>query len=97
MRTVEEHPTRVFTNALVNHGWRNGPVEDVHAGEWTTLEGNTFTGLSAPVATDAFKNKTSKPQFKNVSTVVRRHAVRPTAAAKCAPAPRKFASSACVA
>jgi hypothetical protein len=26
------HATRVFANALVNTAWRNGPVEDIHAG-----------------------------------------------------------------
>lgn len=26
------HADRVFSNALVNHGWRNGPIEDIHAG-----------------------------------------------------------------
>ena len=30
---AEAHPSRVFANALVNFAWRNGPVEDVHAGE----------------------------------------------------------------
>lgn len=30
---VEHHPSRVFANALVNTAWRNGPVEDIHAGE----------------------------------------------------------------
>ncbi len=29
---TEQHPTRVFANALVNTAWRNGPIEDVHAG-----------------------------------------------------------------
>ena len=29
---VGRHPTRVFANALVNTAWRNGPVEDIHAG-----------------------------------------------------------------
>jgi hypothetical protein len=29
---AEAHPSRVFSNALVNSGWRNGPVEEVHAG-----------------------------------------------------------------
>jgi hypothetical protein len=32
MAELEAHASRVFGNALVNHGWRNGPVEDVHAG-----------------------------------------------------------------
>ena len=30
---VERHPSRVLANALVNTAWRNGPVEDIHAGE----------------------------------------------------------------
>jgi hypothetical protein len=29
---VEHHPSRVLANALVNVAWRNGPVEDIHAG-----------------------------------------------------------------
>ena len=29
---AEAHPSRVFANALVNSAWRNGPVEEVHAG-----------------------------------------------------------------
>ena len=29
---AERHPSRVFANALVNVAWRNGPVEDLHAG-----------------------------------------------------------------
>lgn len=29
---VERHPTRVLANAIVNAAWRNGPVEDLHAG-----------------------------------------------------------------
>jgi len=32
MAELEAHASRVFGNALVNHGWRNGPVEDAHAG-----------------------------------------------------------------
>lgn len=32
MAELEAHASRVFGNALVNHGWRNGPVENVHAG-----------------------------------------------------------------
>ena len=32
---AQTHPSRVFANALVNHGWRNGPVEHVHAGKFT--------------------------------------------------------------
>ena len=31
---VERHPSRVLANALVNTAWRNGPVEDIHAGEF---------------------------------------------------------------
>ncbi|MBI5628141.1 MAG: hypothetical protein HY953_04415 [Candidatus Rokubacteria bacterium] len=29
---VERHPNRVLANALVNVAWRNGPVENIHAG-----------------------------------------------------------------
>jgi len=29
---VDGHPTRVLANAAVNVAWRNGPVEDIHAG-----------------------------------------------------------------
>jgi len=28
------HPSRVLANALVNTAWRNGPVEDIHAGAY---------------------------------------------------------------
>ncbi len=31
---AESHPSRVFANALVNTAWRNGPVEQIHAGEF---------------------------------------------------------------
>ncbi len=31
---VAGHPSRVFANALVNVAWRNGPVEDMHAGSF---------------------------------------------------------------
>jgi hypothetical protein len=31
---VADHPSRVFANALVNVAWRNGPVEDIHAGRF---------------------------------------------------------------
>jgi hypothetical protein len=31
---AERHPSRVFANALVNVAWRNGPVEDIHAGRF---------------------------------------------------------------
>src|SRR5205823_13281029 len=30
----ERFPTRVFANALINSAWRNGPVEDIHAGQY---------------------------------------------------------------
>jgi hypothetical protein len=30
----ESHTTRVFSNALVNTAWRNGPIEDIHAGKF---------------------------------------------------------------
>ena len=29
---TERHPSRVLANALVNTVWRNGPIEDIHAG-----------------------------------------------------------------
>jgi len=29
---VERHSSRVLANALVNNAWRNGPVENIHAG-----------------------------------------------------------------
>ncbi len=31
---AEQHPSRLFANALVNVAWRNGPVEDIHAGRF---------------------------------------------------------------
>jgi hypothetical protein len=31
---VADHPSRVFANALANVAWRNGPVEDIHAGRF---------------------------------------------------------------
>lgn len=31
-RDVERCPSRILANALVNVAWRNGPVEDIHAG-----------------------------------------------------------------
>ncbi len=31
---VERHPSRVLANALLNSAWRNGPVEDIHAGDF---------------------------------------------------------------
>jgi hypothetical protein len=30
---AESYPSRIFANALVNVAWRNGPVEDIHAGK----------------------------------------------------------------
>ncbi|WP_437763369.1 hypothetical protein WMF27_41340 [Sorangium sp. So ce281] len=33
---VSEHPSRVFANALVNVAWRNGPIQDIHAGHLAT-------------------------------------------------------------
>ena len=30
---ADRHPNRLFANALMNIAWRNGPVEDVHAGK----------------------------------------------------------------
>ena len=30
------HPTRTLANGLINACWRNGPVEDIHAGMWGT-------------------------------------------------------------
>jgi hypothetical protein len=30
---VKRHPSRVLANALLNTAWRNGPVENIHAGE----------------------------------------------------------------
>ena len=29
---AEAHPSRLFSNALMNSAWRNGPVEEIHAG-----------------------------------------------------------------
>jgi hypothetical protein len=31
---AQRSPSRMFANALLNTAWRNGPVEDVHAGEF---------------------------------------------------------------
>ena len=31
---AERTPSRLFANALVNTAWRNGPVEDIHAGDF---------------------------------------------------------------
>ena len=31
---AERHPSRLFANALVNVAWRNGPVEEIHAGDF---------------------------------------------------------------
>jgi hypothetical protein len=33
---VHAHPTRVLANAVINFCWRNGPVEDIHAGRLST-------------------------------------------------------------
>jgi hypothetical protein len=33
---VRAHPTRVLANAVINFCWRNGPIEDVHAGWLST-------------------------------------------------------------
>jgi len=30
----ERFPNRVFANALINSAWRNGPIEDIHAGQY---------------------------------------------------------------
>src|SRR5882724_339769 len=30
----ERFPSRIFANALINTAWRNGPVEDIHAGRF---------------------------------------------------------------
>jgi len=34
--SAEAHPTRVLANAMINACWRNGPVEDIHAGQPST-------------------------------------------------------------
>jgi hypothetical protein len=31
---AEHHPNRMLANVLVNMAWRNGPIEDIHAGQW---------------------------------------------------------------
>lgn len=31
---AERYPSRVLANALVNTSWRNGPIEDIHAGKY---------------------------------------------------------------
>jgi hypothetical protein len=31
---ADRYPTRIFANALVNSSWRNGPVENIHAGRY---------------------------------------------------------------
>jgi hypothetical protein len=31
---AERHPSRLFANALLNTAWRNGPVENIHAGDF---------------------------------------------------------------
>ena len=30
--SAQTHPSRLFSNALVNSAWRNGPIEDIHSG-----------------------------------------------------------------
>ncbi|MCL5998048.1 MAG: hypothetical protein M1546_18655, partial [Chloroflexi bacterium] len=32
-RNAEAYPTRILANTLVNACWRNGPIEDIHAGK----------------------------------------------------------------
>jgi len=54
---AEAHPTRALANALINASWRNGPVEDIHAGRLSTYpltqrritpsEGRTLTRTTA--------------------------------------------------
>jgi hypothetical protein len=34
---LREHPYRIVANALINACWRNGPIEDVHAGTSDTV------------------------------------------------------------
>jgi len=34
--SAEAHPTRVLANAIVNACWRNGPIDDIHAGQPST-------------------------------------------------------------
>ncbi len=31
---IEQHPSRMLANALINAAWRNGPVESLHAGDF---------------------------------------------------------------
>lgn len=31
---AEQYPSRIFSNALVNVAWRNGPAENIHAGKY---------------------------------------------------------------
>jgi hypothetical protein len=31
---AERYPSRILANALVNTAWRNGPVENIHAGNF---------------------------------------------------------------
>lgn len=31
---AQQHPSRVFANALINTAWRNGPVEGIHGGKF---------------------------------------------------------------
>ncbi len=33
---AEAHPTRILANAIINSCWRNGPIEDIHAGRSST-------------------------------------------------------------
>lgn len=32
--SCERYPSRVLANALINTAWRNGPIEDIHAGHF---------------------------------------------------------------
>ena len=31
---ADRHPSRLFANALLNTAWRNGPIENIHAGQF---------------------------------------------------------------
>jgi hypothetical protein len=54
---AETHPSRIFANALVNTAWRNGPIENIHAGichgypidhrRMTAAEESTVLGFAA--------------------------------------------------
>lgn len=54
---AESQPSRVYANALVNTAWRNGPVEEIHAGDFrgypldhrrvTVAEERTLMGFAA--------------------------------------------------